>query len=118
MSLNVVDGKCRCGMDRAGTGRKCQPTIKPMKDTKSQLDKQALSARWGVSIRSVERIRKRYGLRACGFFGRQPEFDLADVEAMEARRTAAREATLGQMAERQTVITVKEAKRAAKRRAA
>lgn len=77
----------------------------------NQLAKKDLAQRWHVSVRSVERIRKRYNLPAAGFFGRQPYFDLPAVEAMEARRVADREQTL----EAGKIITVREAKRRAKK---
>lgn len=74
------------------------------------LSKKDLASRWGVTVRSVERTRKRFGLTPCGFFGRQPEFTLADVLALEARRTRERLAMLA-AGNGHAVISVKEAKR-------
>jgi hypothetical protein len=66
----------------------------------------------------VERTRKRYGLRACGYFGRQPEFTLKDVEQLEAKRNAERDAMLAGNGNGHAIITVKEAKRRAGKRGA
>ena len=91
---------------------KTQAQAQPQEEPK--LDKKALARRWNVSIRSVERIRKRYGLIACGFFGRQPEFTLQDVLFMEARRNADREVMLRDNCHAK-VITLAEVKRRAGR---
>lgn len=74
-----------------------------------------LAERWKVSIRSVERLCKRYGLTPCDWHGRQPEFHPADVAGMEERRKSQRLEARGYMTP-QRVITVKEAKRRAGKR--
>lgn len=78
------------------------------------LTKKDLASRWGVTVRSVERTRKRFGLCPCGFFGRQPEFTVKDVERLEEKRKAERIAMLNGDA----IITIKEAKRRAGKRGA
>lgn len=71
-----------------------------MKEPKrDQLSKKELAARWQITVRSVERITRRFRLQAADFFGRQPAFDLKDVEAMERRRKRERKATLARLSE-------------------
>lgn len=86
--------------------------MKTKKQDGNHLSKKDLAERWGVSVRSVERTRARYGLAPCGFFGRQPEFTIADVERMERKRNADREAMAERLAKgiRGSVVTVKQAK--------
>lgn len=88
----------------------------------TQLTKKDLAQRWGISVRSVERRRAAYGLKPCGFFGRNPKFDLGTVEKME-RALAKDRALLGErLAAGQfgygDVVTVKQAKRLAGKRGA
>lgn len=78
------------------------------------LTKQDLAARWQVSIRSVERLCKRYQLMPCDWHGRQPEFHPADVAGMERRRRQQRLETNGYTTPAR-VVTVKEAKRLARK---
>lgn len=88
-----------------------------MKET-NHLSKKELSERWQVSIRSVERVVRRFGLVASEFFGRQPAFAIADVERMEKRRKRERQATLARLAHSNGVVTVRQAKRLAGKRGA
>ena len=82
------------------------------------LSKQDLARRWGgITYRSVERIIKRFQLRPCGYFGRQPEFSPEAVDEMDERRSAARRKFLAQQQPGARIITVKAAKAAARRRA-
>lgn len=70
-----------------------------MKEPKiNQLSKKELADRWQVTVRSVGRTIRRFGLQASDFFGRQPAFDIKDVEAMERRRRRERKATLARLA--------------------
>ena len=70
-------------------------------------------------MRSVERTRAKYGLKPCGFFGRQPEFTVADVERMESKRNEDRHAMTERLARglnRPGVLSVKQAKALAGRK--
>mgnify|MGYP003393458486 CR=1 FL=1 len=87
-------------------------------EQEKHLTKKDLASRWGVTVRSVERTRKRFGLQPCGFFGRQPEFTVAAVEALEATRNKERIAMLAGNGNGHEIITVNEAKRRAGKRGA
>lgn len=78
-----------------------------MKTPKQEnLSKKDLAVRWKVSVRSVERITKRYNLMPIDWFGRNPEYHPADVAGMEERRRRERLARLTPL----HILTVKQAK--------
>ena len=84
--------------------------IKPM----TKFVKKELAARWQVSVRTVERDVKKYGLTPADYVGKQPVWELADVERMEQRRRAAKLAQGGYLPE-EKIISVKEARRQARK---
>ncbi|HTD65025.1 MAG TPA: hypothetical protein VK846_00645 [Candidatus Limnocylindria bacterium] len=54
------------------------------------LSQKDLVFRWGVTLRTVRKERKRWGLRPANFIGLMPLFKPSDVEVAEARRMEAR----------------------------
>ena len=83
---------------------------------KANLAKKDLAVRWDCSVRTVEREVKKYGLIPADFIGQQPVWDEASVARMEERRKAAKMAKAGYPVDK--IISTKEAKRIAGRRAA
>jgi hypothetical protein len=61
----------------------------------TQLTQKELKARWGVSLRTVQRDVRRFKLPPADFIGIQPVFELADVVAMEERRQRERAKQMG-----------------------
>ncbi len=61
---------------------------------KELLTQKDLSFRWSVTLRTVRKERKRWGLRPVNVIGLMPLFDPADVVVAESRRLEARLAQL------------------------
>lgn len=82
-------------------------------DTHTQKE---LMARWHCSLRTVQREIRRWGLPAADYIGMQPIFTTADVQGLEERRKAGRDAQRGFTPARSRILTVREAKRLAGRK--
>jgi hypothetical protein len=82
------------------------------------LTKKELAVRWSCSTRTVERDVKRFGLVPADFIGHQPVFETAAIERMELRRKEHRMRQGGYAVPDTKIITVREAKRRAKGKAA
>jgi hypothetical protein len=86
-----------------------------MNDTNT-LTKKEIAGRWNCSTRTVERDVKRFGLVPADFIGHQPVFDLPALERMETRRRDYKMKKAGYHQNgKETILTVKEAKRLARK---
>ena len=80
------------------------------------LTKKELAGRWQCSTRTVERDVKRFGLVPADFIGHQPVFDLPSIDRMEKRRRDYRMEKSGYHQNgKETILSVKEAKRLARK---